>query len=98
MLLLADCKFNLAKTYANLDGLNNSSNAENFFNDSIELFEKVFNGSLNAKILNSKEELVKFYLKQDRYEVMSNAKIFTQFDVVNQVSIVSRIASLYWTV
>ena len=75
MLLLADCKFNLAKTYANLGDLNSAFNAENFFNDSIELFEKVFNGSLNAKVLNSKEELVKFYLKQDRYEVITNTKI-----------------------
>ncbi len=59
----------MSKIYANLDDLSSSSNAEILFKESIELCEANTEES-SKQLLKYKEELVKFYLKQDRYEVI----------------------------
>lgn len=62
--------------------MTSSSNAENLFNDCIYLHEKNSDG-INEKIIKIKEEFVKFYLKQDRYDVRNQYKqLFRTFHVL----------------
>jgi hypothetical protein len=64
-----DTKFELAQLYSLVDDVNSASNAESIFKECIELYEKSFEKS--EKLLKIKEQLIKFYLTQERYEVRS---------------------------
>ena len=64
--MLANCKFSLAKVYNQLDDLTSSNNAENLFIESIQLYENVKN---TERVLKVEDEMVKFFLKQERLDV-----------------------------
>lgn len=52
-----------------MDDVTNSEYAENIFKECIDIQEKKFNGEVTEKFLQIKEEFVKFYLKQEKYDV-----------------------------
>ena len=49
--------------------MNDSKNAEEIFKECIDIQQKKFNAGVTEKFLQIKEELVKFYLKQEKYDV-----------------------------
>ena len=61
-------KFMLAQVIAELDDMNSCSKAEELFKEAIEGYNRL-NG--RAKSIEVKEELAKFHLKQDKYDVSS---------------------------
>lgn len=63
---MANCKFSLAKIYSELEDITSATNAENRFKECIELYEKL---KYDEKILKAEDEMVKFFLKQDRFDV-----------------------------
>lgn len=63
-----ECKLTLAKIYSQLDDMNSVDKAEDLYNQVINRHEEMF-ANLNEKILNAKSDLVKFYLKQEKYDV-----------------------------
>jgi len=50
-----------------IEDVSSATNAEGILNECVELFEKNFDKS--EKLLTLKEELIKFYLIQERYGV-----------------------------
>lgn len=52
-----------------MDDVKNSEYAEDIFKECIDIQEKKFNGEVTEKFLQIKEEFVKFYLKQEKYDV-----------------------------
>lgn len=59
-----------------MDDVTNSEYAENIFKECIDIQEKKINGEVTEKFLQIKEEFVKFYLKQEKYDV----SIFSKFN------------------
>ena len=76
--ILLNCKFNLAKLYADQDDLTSSENSEDLFKECIEIHEKNFD-EVTEKILKIKEEFVKFYLRQDKYDVRFVRLLYLHF-------------------
>jgi hypothetical protein len=52
-----------------MNDVTGSDNAEDIFKECVDFQEKTFNGEVTEKILQIKEEFVKFYLKQEKYDV-----------------------------
>lgn len=65
-----ECKLALAKIYGELDEMNSVDKAEDLYKQVLEGHSKLFN-DLNEKIINDKNDLIKFYLKQEKFEVNS---------------------------
>ena len=49
--------------------MNSSSKAEYIYKEVLDEYYKMFDKSINEKIIDVKENLTKFYLKHDKYEV-----------------------------
>lgn len=77
MVLIGEAKLNLAKIFAQRDDQHSSSKAEEMFLEVIGLFTKATQ-TVNSYTIKTKDELVKFYLKLQRYEV-KNKKYQTSF-------------------
>lgn len=79
-MLVQDCRLSLALVFAQLDDMNSSSKAETLLNEIIMSYNSIYEGNLSERMLKAKDELVKFYLKQDKYDVRlikcTNIKIF----------------------
>lgn len=67
--LIGDCKLNLAKIFAQKDDMNSSNKAEELFKEVVGSFTKATD-AVNEHTVKAKDELVKFYLKEHRYEVI----------------------------
>ena len=52
-----------------MNDVTGSDNAEDIFKECVDFQEKTFNEEVTEKILQIKEEFVKFYLKQEKYDV-----------------------------
>ena len=61
-----ECKLALAKIFSEVDDMNSSSKAEELYQQVLGGFSK--NYTLNEKIIQVKDEFIKFYLKQEKYE------------------------------
>ena len=81
--MLQDCKLSLALVYAKLDDMNSLDKAEDLFNEMIEENTKQHKSRTNEKGLKLKDELVKFYLKQEKYDVTRNTHSIFKFDFLN---------------
>ena len=66
--MIGDAKLNAAKIFAQRDDQNSSSKAEELFLETVGLFTKATQ-TVNPHTIKSKDELVKFYLRLQRYEV-----------------------------
>lgn len=65
---IGDTKLNLAKIFAQKDDMNSSNKAEELFKEVVGTFTKA-SESVNEHMIKAKDELVKFYLKEQRYDV-----------------------------
>ena len=59
----------MALIFANLDDMNSSSKAENLFTELIEENLSANENKVNEKGIKLKDEFIRFYLKQEKYEV-----------------------------
>ena len=64
--MLANCKFNLARVYNQLEDITSCSNAENLLKECTEMYESLKDWT---KILKCQDEMVRMLLKQERYDV-----------------------------
>lgn len=64
-----ECKLALAKIYTDLQDMNSIDKSEDLYKQTLEDYSKIFN-NLNEKIIHTKNELVKLYLKQEKYDVI----------------------------
>ena len=67
-LMLASCKFNLARVYNQLEDLTSSSNAENLLKECTEMYSSIKD---QVKIMKCQDEMIRMLLKQERYDVNS---------------------------
>lgn len=66
-----ECKLALAKIYAESEDMNSIYKAEDLYLQTLESFSRIFT-DVNEKIINTKNDLVKLYLKQEKLDVKSN--------------------------
>ncbi len=59
----------LANVFTELDDMNSSSKAEDLFKEALEEYAKLNNEKLAEKAIKAKDDLAKFYLKQEKIEV-----------------------------
>lgn len=64
-----ELKVSLAEIYSDLDDMNSSSKAEDLLREAVDEYSKIFDKNLSEKAIKSKEDLAKFYLKQEKYDV-----------------------------
>lgn len=50
--------------------MNSTNKAEELFNEVIRIYAKLTEPSLNEHTIKAKDELVKFFLKEHKYEVI----------------------------
>ena len=55
--------------FSELDDMNSSSKAEEIFKEVAESYSKLNNKKTNEKEIKINEELVKYYLKQEKFQV-----------------------------
>ncbi len=65
-----ECKLNLAIVFSELDDMNSASKAESLFEEICQSYSQLANMKPNDKEIKAKDEFVKFYLKQEKYEVI----------------------------
>ncbi|CAF0810696.1 unnamed protein product [Brachionus calyciflorus] len=64
---ILECKMALARIFSEFDDMNSSAKSEDMYKECIDGYKKMF-VNLNEKLIIAKDELVKFYLKQEKYE------------------------------
>jgi hypothetical protein len=64
-----ECKLSQAFVFSELDDMNSASKAEDLLQEVANSYNVLFKGKVSDKEIKCKEELVKFYLKQDKFEV-----------------------------
>jgi hypothetical protein len=64
-----ELKVSLANIYAELDDMNSSSKAEDLLKEAVDEYAKIFDKNLSEKTIKAKDDLAKYYLKQEKFDV-----------------------------
>jgi len=59
----------LANIYAEFDDMNSSSKAEDLLKEAVDEYAKILDKNHSEKAIKAKEDLAKYYLKQEKLDV-----------------------------